>query len=103
MDYNSIFYRDDLCGIASDDPKGRNMIVLLKLYRPIHNLAGICEHMKASIEKLEAWMETIDEDSQEYLKYYNLKNEIKAYYSDLRDMFIANYNNKDFGIEEHIG
>ncbi len=34
-DYNDIFYRNELGGIDSEDPKGREMIRLLKLYRPI--------------------------------------------------------------------
>lgn len=50
-DYNDIFYRNELGGIDSDDWKGRQMINLLKLYRPVHNLAWLLErYEKVAIE-----------------------------------------------------
>lgn len=52
-DYNSIFYRNELGGIDSDDPKGRDMIHLLKLYRPIHNLVWLVERLDRFCETLE--------------------------------------------------
>ena len=45
-DYGTIFYRGEDGGICSDDTRGRGMITRLKLYRPIHNLAWICEITK---------------------------------------------------------
>lgn len=45
-DYNEIFYRNELGGIDSDDPKGRKMIKLLKLYRPVHNLSWLLERLE---------------------------------------------------------
>ena len=45
-DYNTIFYRNEFGGIASDDPKGKEMIRLLKLYRLVHNLAWLLERFE---------------------------------------------------------
>ncbi|MEE3485498.1 MAG: HNH endonuclease signature motif containing protein [Bacteroidales bacterium] len=98
-DYNTVFFRDEFCGIASNDKKGNEMIVLLKLYRPIHNLAGICDFSKRVIEKIEVKLKLLDVNCQDYKKLHELKNELKSYYSDCRDVFTANYNNKEFEIE----
>ncbi|MBP3339066.1 MAG: HNH endonuclease [Lachnospiraceae bacterium] len=46
VDYNDIFFRNEIGGIDSDDEKGREMIKLLKLYRPIHNLAWLIERLE---------------------------------------------------------
>lgn len=53
VDYNDIFFRNEIGGIDSDDPKGREMIKLLKLYRPIHNLAWLLERLEKLLEKIE--------------------------------------------------
>ena len=52
-DYNNIFYRNELGGIDSDDPKGREMIKILKLYRPVHNFALLYERYEKLAVKLE--------------------------------------------------
>lgn len=52
-DYNDIFYRNELGGIDSEDPKGREMIRLLKLYRPIHNLAWLVERLELLYDRIE--------------------------------------------------
>ena len=52
-DYNEIFYRNELGGISSDDPKGREMIKMLKLYRPVHNLAWLLERLEKLCAELE--------------------------------------------------
>ena len=56
-DYNTIFYRNELGGIDSDDPKGREMIKMLKLYRPIHNLGWLLERLEKMCERLETAIE----------------------------------------------
>lgn len=53
VDYNIIFFRNELGAIDSDDPKGKEMIKLLKLYRPIHILGWLCEEIDATADKLE--------------------------------------------------
>ena len=45
-DYNTIFYRDKLGGIHSDDAKGQNMIKILRLYRPVHQKAWLLENLE---------------------------------------------------------
>lgn len=47
IDYNDIFYRNELGGIESDDPKGKEMVRLLKLYRPVHKLAWLLERLES--------------------------------------------------------
>ncbi len=64
IDYNQIFYRNELGGIDSDDPKGREMINTLKLYRPVHNLAWLLEQL----EKLCDRLETLQEQEQDPVK-----------------------------------
>lgn len=54
VNYNEIFFRNEIGGIDSTDPKGREMIKLLKLYRPLHNLAWLLERMELLVEKFEA-------------------------------------------------
>ena len=94
IDYATIFYRNEIGEIVSDDSKGRKMINLLELYKPIHSLAFICDFLKETIEKLESKISTLDETSQLCIKFKDLLKSIKAYYSDCRDVFIANYNKK---------
>lgn len=53
IDYNDIFYRNELGGIGSDDPKGQEMIQLLKLYRPVHNFAWLLERLEKLTLQLE--------------------------------------------------
>ena len=52
-DYNDIFFRNEIGGIDSEDAKGREMIKLLKLYRPIHNLAWLIERLEKLALNLE--------------------------------------------------
>lgn len=53
IDYNKVFYRNELGGIDSNDPKGREMINLLKLYRPVHNYAWLFERLEKLWSQLE--------------------------------------------------
>jgi 5-methylcytosine-specific restriction endonuclease McrA len=95
-DYTDIFYRNDEGGICSDDDLGNEMIVNLKLYSPIHNLAWICERLKSASERLDTKikMEAVDSDARKKLE--EARNELKSYYTDCLETFIANYNNKSF-------
>ncbi|MBP3742935.1 MAG: HNH endonuclease [Treponema sp.] len=92
VDYNTIFYRDESGSILSDDKKGRNMIKLLKLYRPINNLAWICEKLYDCRLQIEEKMTDLDTGSNEYKSLNEIKHKLVELYSDLRDYFIANYN-----------
>lgn len=53
-DYNSVFYRNSLGGIQSDDSKGKEMIKRLRLYRLVHNMAWIVDEYKKVYNQLDA-------------------------------------------------
>lgn len=56
VDYNSIFYRNSMGAIQSDDEKGKSMIKKLGLYRPVHSYAWILEEYDNVIHILEEKM-----------------------------------------------
>lgn len=102
VDYNSIFYRNEFGAIDSDDPKGRSMINMLKLYRPIHILAWLCEEIGATADKLQDAInvETSEAKKQEYEKALNGLN---AQYRKFVDLFIASYNDSNFELVRQDG
>lgn len=91
VDYNDIFFRDELGNICSNDPKGINTIKLLKLYRTIHSIGWIVEQVKNTIDVLQ---EHIEKESDEMVKckLVEAQKNLKAYHSDIFSNFIANYN-----------
>lgn len=95
-DYGTIFFRDDDGSIGSDDKKGRDMIVRLQLYRPIHNLAWICEITKSTLDKLSKRIEQVGKDSPRGHALREAQEELRDYYEDCQAVFIANYNNRDY-------
>lgn len=95
-DYSTIFYRDEAGSICSDDEKGRDMINIIKLYRPIHNLAWVCEITKQTLEKLNDQIEKVGRDSKKGRMLLDAKDKLNDYYNDCRDVFLANYNNNNF-------
>ncbi len=91
IDYNTIFYRNEVGQILSSDAKGKNMIQMLKLYRPIHSTGWVVEKVKSMISLLG---HKIDAELNE-LKKAKLtlaQEKLKIYHSDLFSIFIANYN-----------
>ena len=101
-DYGVIFYRNDAGGIASDDEKGRDMIDKLKLYRPIHNMAWICETLKNTREKLNAQIEKVGKDTIQGQLLIEAKNELNDYFVTCQVIFLENYNNDKFSLESSI-
>ena len=99
VDYNTIFYINEVGTIASDDSKGQNMIKLLKLYRPIHILGWICEEMKLVRVELESAIEK-ETDVEKKQLLIDAKNQINDKYCKYRDIFIASYNDKNFSIKD---
>ena len=91
IDYNTIFFRDKHGTISSTDVKGRRNIIDLKLYRPIHNLAWICEQLDYINSKL---MDAINAETN--LEKKDILNQARYkvldYYKKCKDMFIACYN-----------
>lgn len=99
IDYDTIFYRDDIGSICSDDEKGRDMINRIKLYRPIHNLAWICEITKKTLDKLSAQIEKVGRETEKGKILSEAKATLSDYYNDCRDIFLANYNNSKYIME----
>ena len=95
IDYNTIFYRNELGLIASDDEKGKRQIKDLKLYRPIHSLAWLCEELENTRKKLESIINSeMNPIRREKLK--EAYNRINETHSKMLPLFIASYNNDDF-------
>lgn len=94
-DYNDIFYRNEYGGIDSDDEKGREMIKRLKLYRPIHNLAWLVEHLEIVWGKLG---ETIKKEEDETRKklLVKIRDRLANIYVKQAQAFRAAYNNRIF-------
>lgn len=63
-DYNTIFYRNELGAIDSDDEKGRKMIQELKLYRPIHTLSWMIEKLESTYLLLEKAIEKEEDETK---------------------------------------
>lgn len=95
-DYGKIFFRGEDGGICSDDEKGRDMIIRLKLYRPIHNLAWICEITKTTLDKLSAQIELVGKNSAKGKVLQEAKEELRDYYDNCVEIFMANYNDNKF-------
>ena len=52
-DYNMIFYRDEKGRIHSDDELGRQMIEMLRLYRPSRQMAWLLDELRGVLERIE--------------------------------------------------
>lgn len=99
MDYNTIFYRNKCGSICSNDSKGKSMIVDLKLYRPINNIAWICEQLDMLSGKLQVLSNTeTDPVRKSLIKEAEL--ETLRYYKACKKIHIANFNNKNFSIND---
>lgn len=90
-DYNDIFYRNDLGGISSDDPKGKDMIKRLKLYRPVHNYAWILEEIERILQQIESQIALADGEKKAKLEAVQGKLAIK--YRIMRKYFVSAYHN----------
>ncbi len=96
VDYNDIFYRDDTGSICSEDEKGRDMISRLKLYRPIHNMAWLCEMLEKTLKKLEQQLSKEGVESERGKLLSQAKSELQEYYILCQNVFVANYNSKKY-------
>ena len=102
VDYNDIFYRNHLGAIDSDDDKGKASIIKLKLYRPIHILAWLCEEMYETADKLESAIK-IEGDENRREKLELAYNKLNEQYRKLSHLFVAAYNDNDFSIADIDG
>jgi len=64
IDFNDIFYRNELGGIDSDDLKGREIIKLVKLYRPLHNLSWLVEKLESVCHKIDLKISLTDDEKR---------------------------------------
>lgn len=92
VDYNTIFYRNETGAIDSDDAKGKEMIANLKLYRPIHILAWICEKLSCQADRLQYAID-VEEDEEKKNKLQEVYHKINEQYRLFINYFIASYNN----------
>lgn len=95
-DFGKIFYRNDAGGIDSDDLKAKEMIEKLKLYRPIHNMAWLCEILNETLEKLKIKIEMVDRESEQGKLLIQAKEVLSDYYILCQQVFTENYNNDKF-------
>lgn len=94
-DYNEIFYRNEYGGIDSDDPKGREMIKLLKLYRPIHNLSWLVEKLEKLDRIVDAKLEK-ETDEEKRALLMHISNNLGKTYMKKEQAFRAAYNGNIF-------
>ena len=98
-DYNDIFYRNNIGTICSNDIKGKNMIVDLKLYRPINNIAWICEQLDMLSEKLHRLVDA-ETDPERKTIIKDAAYEALYYYKVCKKIHTANFNNKSFSVKD---
>ncbi|MFT3952299.1 MAG: HNH endonuclease signature motif containing protein [Oscillospiraceae bacterium] len=101
INYNDIFFRTEIGAIDSNDEKGRQMIVDLQLYRPIHNLAWICEESSKVLDKINAKI-LEESNTQKKIILGQAKERISDYYIVCKNIFISNYNNKKFDLKAYV-
>lgn len=99
VDYNTVFYRNKCGTICSNDAKGKSMIIDLKLYRPINNLAWICEQLDQLTEKLKK-LKISEEDPARKQLITDAELEALEYYKTCKKIHTANFNNKLFSIKD---
>ncbi len=92
IDYNEIFYRNEYGGISSEDLKGKEMIINLKLYSPVYNLSFLIEEVTDVLKKLDKKIdETNDSVKKEY--YNKAYRKLNIFLMRIRDLFNCNYYN----------
>ena len=99
VDYNTIFYRNEFGAIDSNDKKGKKMIVLLKLYRPIHILAWICDEINQTADKLEKAIDTVASEDVK-LEYQKVLVLLNSQYRKFSNFLLAAYNDSDFKLKD---
>lgn len=95
VDYNDIFFRNEIGGIESEDPKGQEMIKILKLYRPIHNLAWLIERLEKLALKLEKEAEK-EHDLERKRLLNDAAGKVALEHLKKEKIFRAVYNGKQF-------
>lgn len=94
VDYNEIFYRDELGSIQSEDKKGKEMIALLKLYRPLYNFAWLLEELHYINEKINNKLREDSLSIEAREKFETALNKINSYYIEMDKLFKKSYKMK---------
>lgn len=90
VDYNDIFYRNEYGGISSEDKKGKEMIINLKLYSPVYNLAFLIEEISDVLSQLEK--KICEADDLEKKDYYNKSYiSLNKFLMNIRKLFNCSY------------
>lgn len=91
-DYNDIFYRNEYGGISSEDNKGKNMIIILKLFSPIYNFSFLIEEVTTVVDRLDKKIEeTTDLVEKEY--YEKAYRKLCSFLRRITVLFNCNYYN----------
>lgn len=99
VDYNNVFFRNELGAIASEDAKGKQMIIRLKLYRPIHILGWLCEKIDTTADKLKEAIK-IETDPDKKSKLERALTNVNEQYRKYNHLFIASYNDNSISLTE---
>lgn len=95
VDYNEVFYRDEYGTINSEDEKGRNMINLLELYKPIYNITWLLDEILTTKQKIENKLtQNIKQEVRQKLE--DALRQLKDYYFEVESVFKSNYYNKNY-------
>lgn len=92
VDYNNIFYRNIIGGIDSQDIKGRNMIVDLKLYRVFHNYAWISEELFRVRSEIDAKIDKIPAEDEKRMKLLEVHRIVTNEAIKYKELFQKVYN-----------
>lgn len=92
VDYNTIFYRNELGGISSDDEKGKDMIKRLKLYRPIHSYAWVLESLDRLINQIDAKLNS--DTGEDLASLEDIRNKLAYKYFTMQGHFVSAYHQK---------
>lgn len=92
-DYNTIFYRDEKGRIHSDDELGQQMIMMLRLYRPSHQMAWLLDELKEVLDRIEGRLAR-ETDPRRAEKLKNVSIHLEAALSRMRRIFVHSYMNE---------
>lgn len=92
VDFNNIFYRNIIGGIDSQDIKGRNMIVDLKLYRVFHNYAWISEELFRVRSEIDAKIDKIPAENEKRMKLLEVHRIVTNEAIKYKELFQKVYN-----------
>ena len=89
-DYNEIFYRNEFGKISSEDSKGKYMIINMKLYSQIYDLAFLIEEISEVLNKIKDKVDkTLSTDDKQYYSEAYIK--LNTYLLNLTRLFNCNY------------